>query len=209
MYVHSATRAALIVYVDDLLMVASAAEASALWAGIDAEINFQAPPAPIGQYLGARYRLSPYSVANPEGEMVLAVDMIDYTRKAIEKFKCECGHDLGRARSPFMSDQFWAAAADAPGVFSASCSSYVATLIFLSRVCRPDISAAVRRLCTAVSRWEAGHDRALKRFFAYLEETAEFSVIGSLAPTDYGSVVIRTLTDSDLSGGGGGVRLLD
>lgn len=55
-------------------------------------------------------------------------------------------------------------------------------------------------MCTAVSRWEVGYDRALQKLFAYLEETMEFAVIGTLSPEDYGSVVIRTFTDSDFSG---------
>lgn len=51
-----------------------------------------------------------------------------------------------------------------------------------------------------MSKWEVGHDRALKRLFAYLAETVEFAILGSLSPSDYDGVVIRMFTDSDFSG---------
>ena len=46
------------------------------------------------------------------------------------------------------------------GEFQTTCASHVATLLFASRVCRPDVCEAVQRVCTQVAKW--GSPRVLE-----------------------------------------------
>lgn len=194
MYVHAGSLSSLIVYVDSILMIASATDGPRLWADIDRDTQLQAPPAGMKHDLGARCRMTPYDMVHPLKERMLAVGMVDYTRKAVDRFKAECGAPLSKARTPFLPGQDWGSPLSEVGAFAHSCSSCVATLLFLSRVCRPDVSAAVRRLCTAEPRWERVHDKALAKLFA------TYTVVGTLAPMGAKDVIIRAFTDADFNG---------
>lgn len=72
-------------------MVASAVDSPGARADIDRDIQFQAPPAEMGHYLGARYRMTPYDKAAELMEGVLAVDMVGYTNKAVGRCREPCG----------------------------------------------------------------------------------------------------------------------
>lgn len=49
-YSHKASRSALIMYVDDALMISVAEDRPGLWKDIDVDVMFQAPPAEVGQH---------------------------------------------------------------------------------------------------------------------------------------------------------------
>ena len=65
--------------------------------------------------------------------------------------------------SPYLPEAQWADAKDQPGVYQAQRASYVASALFASLAGRPDISTAVRRLTTRVTRWTVPDDAALVR----------------------------------------------
>jgi hypothetical protein len=73
-------------------------------------------------------------------------------------------------------------------------------LLFLTRVCRPDISVAVQRLCRMVSCWTVIHDSALIRLFAYIKSTLYLCLTCSLAPEDLKDIRVRVYTDADWAG---------
>ena len=84
--------------------------------------------------------------------------------------------------SPFLLEAQWADANDQPGVYQAQCACYVASALFASLAGRPDISTAVRRLTTRVTRWTVPDDAALVRLMAYLKAEASLEVVGTLSP---------------------------
>ena len=199
-FTHAATGAVMIVYVDDMLLLARAADAAAIWAGLDKKVKFKDPAADIERYLGARYRLDKFNPKEPGAPRRLDVDMDDYVRSAVSKFKAELGRSLPKVTSPFLASEDWAREGVAPGAFAPSCASHVATLLFLSRVARPDVAVAVQRLCTVVSRWTTTHDAALVRLFAYLECAGPMALRAELSPEDLDDLVLNMWSDADWNG---------
>lgn len=165
-YVHDVCGAVLIVYVDDLLMVAGPAATEEFWQKMESQVNFRDPPSPIFQYLGAHHSLSTVCHDDPGRGRELRVHMQGYTEKAVGRFEAELGSTLPCTQTPCVPEKVWMETPDGPGEFVNSCASHVATLLFLSCVCRPDVSSAVRRLCSAVSQWRLSHDLALTRLLS-------------------------------------------
>ena len=78
--------------------------------------------------------------------------------------------------------------------------SQVATLLFLSRVARPDISVAVQILCRVVTKWTTTHDAALTRQYAYLESAGPIALHSELSPDDLQDVQLVMWSDADWCG---------
>ena len=86
--------------------------------------------------------------------------------------------------SPCISSEDYGRLGEEPCKFSSSASSHVATLLFLSRVARPDISVAVQRLCRVVTKWTTTHDAALTRLYAYLASAGPIALPADFSPDD-------------------------
>jgi hypothetical protein len=63
--VHKQSGATMVVYVDDLLLVASPAGGNTIWRALEKMVGFKDPEERIGRYLGARYEMTPYDAKNP------------------------------------------------------------------------------------------------------------------------------------------------
>ena len=198
-FVHKDTGAFMIVYVDDMLMLASFDKTSELWRQIEKKIRFKDPEEDICRYLGARHTLDPYDPKQPQASRIMMTDMDSYTTNAIMKFKEQEQVKLPRVSSPFLTKEEWAQEGQ-PGIYSESCASYVATLLFLSRVARPDISVAVQRLCKVVTKWTTTHDAAILRLYGYLDTSGPMALRGELSPKDLQDVEIAMWTDADWCG---------
>ena len=88
----------------------------------------------------------------------------------------------------------------AAGAFQAKPSSYVASALFASLVGRPDLSTAVRRLSTRVTRWTVPDDAAMTRMMAYCKWEAGLELRGTLSPLDEPNLAIILWTDADWNG---------
>ena len=73
----------------------------------------------------------------------------------------------------------------------------MATLLFLSRVARPDISVAVQSLCRVVTKWTTTHDAALIRLYAYLESAWPMALLSELSPADLQEMQLVMWSDAD------------
>ena len=78
--------------------------------------------------------------------------------------------------------------------------SYVASALFASLAGRPDISTAVRRLTTRVTRWTVPDDAALVRLMAYFKAEASLELVGTLSPDDVTGLQQDLSTDADWNG---------
>ena len=94
--------------------------------------------------------------------------MDDDAVNAVAKVKREYGKTLHKVSSPYLTKEEFAQQSDV-GIFAGSCASPVATLLFLGRVARRDISVAVQRLCRVVTKWTTTHDAAMVQLFAYID----------------------------------------
>ena len=89
-------------------------------------------------------------------------------------------------------------------MYQAQCASYVASALFASLAGRPDISTAVRRLTTRVTRWTVPDDAALVRLMTYLKTEASLELVGTLSPDDVTGLQIELSTDADWNAFGAG-----
>ena len=87
-----------------------------------------------------------------------------------------------------------------PGRFSSSAFSHVATLLFLNRVARPEISVAAQRLCRVVTKCATTHDAKLIRLYAYLDKTGPIAFSAELSPEDLDDVQLVMWSDADWAG---------
>eukprot|EP00971_Amphidinium_carterae_P246199 4889689-Amphidinium_carterae.1 len=151
----------LAVYVDDLLLGASTEASRTFWRDLEQRIEFKDPEEPLDRYLGA----------NQGGSMV--VQMKGYIDNAVSRFMKEWGGKMGRVTSPYLENESESGGVQNGCRFGKSASSYVATLLFLARVCRPDLMVAVTRLAKKVTKWTSLEDQALVRLMSYLNCTRD------------------------------------
>jgi hypothetical protein len=197
-FLHLRTKAIMIVYVDDMLLLASKKDSRVHWSVLEKKIDFKDPAQGLARYLGARYSFSPSDGSDSVRELL--TDMDNYVLAAVAKFEKDHGAKLMKVSSPYLSPEEVAKCGEFPGTFSTTCASYVATLLFLSRVARPDVATAVQRLCRVVSKWSTTHDSMLIRLFAYLKSAGPMSLAAKLGKPDLQHVQVILWSDADLCG---------
>ena len=79
-------------------------------------------------------------------------------------------------------------------------------MLFLSRVARPDLSVAVRRLCRVVTKWTTTHDVALIRLHAYIDSAGPIAIFSVLSPKDLDDVQLVMSSDADWAGDPGDTK---
>ena len=136
----------------------------------------------------------------PNADRELAVSMRDYIKRAVTKFLVYFGGKSKKVSSPFLPDGEWGADEEEAGAMQSSCSSHAATVLFLARVCRPECSVAVQRLCSHVTRWTRTLDQALHRLFSFLDSTADWELVGKLSPLDVDDLSLDVYPDADWNG---------
>ena len=198
-FVHTKSKAIMVVYVDDMLLLASLRDTGRHWRALEKKVDFKEAEGNLERYLGARYRFSDFDTKSPKALRKLLTDMDDYAASACAKFEAEYGKRLSKVSTPHLPAEE-VAKLGTPGRFADSCASHVATLLFLGRVARPDISVAVQRLCRVVSKWTTTHDSMLLRLFSYLRSRGPISLVAELGPMDLEGVRLLLWSDADLCG---------
>ena len=197
----------LVVYVDDILLAAAPRLDDKYWQEIEKLVEFKEPAAPITRYLGAQHKFDDYDGKKPDATRMLEVQMEAYIHNAVDKFMLEHGGKLSNAvTSPFIPKRDWSDPTEEAGRFTSTAASYAATLLFLARVCRPDCSVAVQRLCSCIHAWTVVEDAALTRLMAYLQNVADLVLQAELGPTDLDGVELHLYSDSDWAGDDGTTR---
>ena len=79
----------MVVYVDDILMVAKRTDAMQLWAALDRNVKFKDAAEEIGRYLGANYEYSRYDPKQPNAIRTVSIDMDGYATDATARFERE------------------------------------------------------------------------------------------------------------------------
>ena len=191
----------LCVYVDDFLLIATKANADKHWLVFAKEIFFKELSAPVKRYLGAAYHIDEYSEERPQAARSVVVSMEQYLLALVRRFAQDNPElVLNKVTSPFVPDAVWGDPNEEAGVFQPKASSYVASALFASLVGRPDLSTAVRRLSTRVTRWTVPDDAAMIRMMAYCKWEAGLELKGTLAPDDEEDLTLILWTDADWNG---------
>ena len=129
---------------------------------------------------------------------VLLTDMDAHARNAVDKFQKACGSKLSEVASPYLQSEEALNEGIAGRVCSKSNASLVATLLFLARVARPDISVAAQGLCRVVTKWTTTHDGTLGRLCNYFGSTGAISLVAELDPDDLLQVQVCLWSQADL-----------
>ena len=199
-FVH-ADRSIICLYVDDFMMVATVDQGKQHWAEIGKHIVFKEEAAPLTRYLGANYNIEKFSLKQPDRARRICVSMTDYLLALVARFQDDHPDSkLYPVTSPYLLEAQWADANDQPGLYQAQCASYVASALFASLAGRPDISTAVRRLTTRVTRWTVPDDAAIVRLMAYLKAEASLELVGIFSPDDVAGLQLELSTDADWNG---------
>ena len=69
--------------------------------------------------------------------------------------------------------------------------------LWLSRLARPDISFAVQRLASRITRWTKWEDRQMLRLVSYLNSTCEYVMRAAVEPDQAPTLLVYT--DSDFA----------
>eukprot|EP00971_Amphidinium_carterae_P097772 1934644-Amphidinium_carterae.1 len=183
--------ATLAVYVDDLLLTAPQKFSEEFWEKLGKALEFKDPAGPLERYLGANHVLSKH-----EGCHMMNVHMKGYIDAAVQRFTKEWGQTLQKVSSPYLGED--EVECEGQPKFGKCASSHIATLLFLARVCRPDLLVAVCRLAKKVSRWEAIDDKKLVRLFAYLKCSRDLVV--NFKMREGSDFHLAIWSDADLAG---------
>lgn len=187
--------AVLVVYVDDLLLASPPNMTDRLWRDLEKDVRFKDPEAPIQRYLGTYHVLK-----GQGGSTTLKVSMNAFLQNAVRTYMHEIGvSSLPFVATPFLEDRF----ADKPGDVgnqSSTCASHLMKLLYAARMCRPDITVAVTRLASFVSKWQPEHDAKLKRLMSYVHHHADYELNFCLTEQDLQTCVLALSPDADLAG---------
>jgi hypothetical protein len=199
-WIHPSTGAILVTYERDLMMAAPKKREAELWKLMEQKLEFDDPPKEIDKYLGAHFNLSKEEGAY-NGETTLTIQMSDYVREVTEMFEKELCKTLEPAPTPYPTtlDDPRRLLAET-GIHSGTASGYLLKLMFVARVCRPDILVAVTRLAQKSSKWLKYHDVALKRIFQYLKSTFDLHLYGKLRTSDLKDCKLVLSTEADRAG---------
>jgi hypothetical protein len=197
-YCHMDDYSIFIVYVDDLMLAASCDKTLAHWRSLEKFIEFKDEEASIDRYLGAYHRLQEYDSKRPLAVRTFSISIADYAKNAVAKFVATRPVTLKKVSTPYVEDD--ENIAESVGVYASSYASHAAALLFLARVCRPDLSTIVPRLCSNVTRWTTTDDRRLIRTMAYIESAGDLELFAKFSPSDLDELVLQAFTDADWAG---------
>ncbi len=167
---HAATTSTLVVYVDDLLLVASLEHEQALWAGIEKHINFGEPAKPIDRYLGAHYVMEKFKDEHGKECTSFSVEMSDFCASACRVYEADVQKIIGaaslklhKADTPYAAEDTAGDTDEPAGVLAGVCASHLMRLLYAARVARPDIQTAIVRLAKYITKLKKRRDHCLQR----------------------------------------------
>ena len=187
-----------IVYADDLMLAASCEKTFLHWRALERFVEFKEEEAGIDRYLGPYHKLQDYDPKQPDVVRTFSLSMADYAKNAVSKFIAERLATLKKVSSPYVEDT--EGDGDTGGIYSSRCPSHAATLMFFARVCRPDLSTIVPRLCSNVTSWTVTDDKRLARTMSYIESVGGLELFAQFSPKHLGELVLQVYTDAEWNG---------
>ena len=88
-FFHGTIRAIMVVYVDDMLLLAKPRDAGPLLRSPEKAVMFKDFELPLTRYLGARYNFTEFDIKRPNAPRTLRTDMDEYATNGIAKFNKE------------------------------------------------------------------------------------------------------------------------
>ena len=101
-FVHAKSKAIMIVYVDDMLLLATRKDTKMHRRALERKIDFKDPQQQLSRYFGARYSFSRPGARDTDARQ-LVTDMDMCVRDAVSNFEEERGAKLSKAISPYLA----------------------------------------------------------------------------------------------------------
>ena len=126
-----------------------------------------------------------------------------YLEAALNDFVKKTGVVPKRASTPYapdlprdQADQL----ISTPGKYGADAAHYLMRLMFAARMASPDLSLAIQRLATQITKWSSDCDRRLLRIYGYIANKPNIALIGTVNTNFNGTPCIIAWPDADLAG---------
>ena len=135
-----------------------------------------------------------------KGKMVL-FGMTDYVQQAVEHYKRLSGiTSLKPARTPYCPENSLKPQDEEhPGALQPHACSILMKDLWAARLSRPDLSRAVCRLASRVTKWTRNDDRKVQRLMEYMNSTVDYKLKGYVGDsTD--DLELWLFVDADLAG---------
>jgi hypothetical protein len=165
-----------VAYVDDIIV--SAADVPGFWREFKKHFTVSEPEE-LKRVLGVDI-----SYRRPEKNILeVSTSMVPYTIEVIKRYTQVPGAPpLKPTLSPLvtMDNQTMSKLMNEKGIFESTAASIAMSALYLARMTRPDILAAVTRISTEFCKWSAYSDRLLTRLISYLKETQDAVLTGRI-----------------------------
>ena len=117
-YAHANSKASVVVYVDDMLLLASPKDSDGIWRALEKRVCFKDPEASLARYLGARCRFSDFDPKRPQAPRFMKTDIDDYAVNVVKRFKAKYGRKLHRVTLPNLALELLAQVGEESGTFA-------------------------------------------------------------------------------------------
>ena len=182
-------------YVDDIICSGVPSSVDQFWTDLRRTIQIEAVEEP-GRYLGRNHHIQ----RGKDGNSIF-MSMKDYCVSAIELYLQHVGNvALKSVATPYLSDaELNVSDWESKGALGERSASILMKVLWLARLSRPDLSHAVTKLASGITRWTVNHDKLLHRMMCYMQSAVEFGFHGSVkgGPED---ISLHLYTDADLGG---------
>lgn len=181
-----------VVYVDDILASGPSSSQDLFWDALKGHVHLDEVES-LSQFLGRFHHLHDHGCV---------FDMVDYCQEAINLYLDVAGKDLvlRKVSTPYVSDGVLTDADyQITGQVADKASSVLMKLLWVTRLCRPDLAYSICLLAGQVTKWSRNCDKQLLRLISYLNSTKNLCLHLSMLdlPQD---CTIDLFCDADLGG---------
>ena len=162
-------------------------------------------PEPLGRFLGREHPTSDVVAfgPNPKSPSLRSVgfEMSEYARSAVELYTQHTGvSKFRKALTPFVPEgSLMHSDDDEKGDLATYACSILMKVLWLGRLCRPDLLKPVSELATRLTKWSRNCDKELFRLICYINTTSFYRLVGTVGdPAD--SLRLRLYVDADFAG---------
>ena len=186
------TRVLTAAYVDDIMASGPAKACEEFWKVLRSHVTIDEVTTP-GRFLGRDHSIS------KDGREVF-LSMKEYCLSAVDLYlKLVGDRPLKPVSTPYLDAELNASDWETRGELGERSASILMKILWLARLSRPDLSHAVTKLASGITRWSTNHDKMLYRLVCYMSATTDFGVLASMKGTP-DTISLHLFTDADLGG---------
>ena len=191
-FFHETWKLLIVVYVDDILVAGPSSSQDEFWVELRKTIELDEVEE-LSQFLGRGHSIT---------ETQCVMDMRDYARESVALYLEIAGKDtvLRQVPTPFVSpgiltDEDY----QSSGQIGQKASSILMKLLWLARLCRPDLSFPICLLAGQITTWSRNADKQLFRLVCYVNSTISSCLFMSIHDSPE-TCTLDLFCDADLGG---------